>query len=142
MSVSAANKTNQTDKWNWAAETAAGGGAEIGKNDFLTLLITQMQHQDPLSPVKDQEFAAQLAQFSSLEAMQNLCSQFEQFAAANRWMTYLGQATGLIGKTVDLTVEEGTVSGVVEMVRLEDGHIKLVIDGKDYEIDQLLAVRP
>jgi flagellar basal-body rod modification protein FlgD len=139
MSVSTVSSINQTSNGKWM--TDAAGGAQIGKNDFLTLLITQMQHQDPLSPVKDQEFAAQLAQFSSLEAIQNLSRQFEQFAATNSWVTYLGQATSLIGKTVDISTADGVVSGLVEMVQLEENHIKLVIDGMSYDIGDVLAVR-
>jgi flagellar basal-body rod modification protein FlgD len=45
---------------------------ELGKNDFLQLLITQVQHQDPLDPQSDTDFIAQMAQFSALEQMQNL----------------------------------------------------------------------
>ncbi|MCP4633265.1 MAG: flagellar hook capping protein [candidate division Zixibacteria bacterium] len=44
----------------------------MGKNDFLTLLVSQLQNQDPFEPMKDTEFVAQLAQFSSLEQLQNL----------------------------------------------------------------------
>lgn len=52
---------------------------ELDKNAFLMLLITQMRNQDPLSPVEDKEFIAQLAQFSSLEQMQQVNSTLEPF---------------------------------------------------------------
>ena len=47
-------------------------GSIMGKNDFLMLLSAQLRHQDPLNPQSDSEFAAQLAQFSALEQMQNM----------------------------------------------------------------------
>src|SRR5690554_352678 len=48
----------------------------MGKDAFLQLLVNQLRHQDPLSPVDDKEFLAQMAQFSSLEQMQNLNQSF------------------------------------------------------------------
>ena len=47
------------------------GGQTLGKTDFLNLLTTQLQHQDPTQPQDDSAFAAQLAQFSALEQLQN-----------------------------------------------------------------------
>ena len=51
----------------------------LGKDEFLQLLVTQMQYQDPLNPTSDTEFIAQMAQFSSLEQMQNLNNNFSVY---------------------------------------------------------------
>ena len=61
------------------AKTANGA---MGKDDFLKLLFTQLKYQDPQNPVDDREFAAQLAQFSSLEQMTNLNTSFGEIKAA------------------------------------------------------------
>jgi flagellar basal-body rod modification protein FlgD len=118
--------------------------ATLHKDDFLTLLITQLQHQDPIEPMKDQEFATQLAQFSSLEAIQNLSGRFDQFLEVQLYTTAMGQfnqAAGLIGKTVDLAGDTGIITGQVTAVRIADGAVSLVVDGNTYDIGLLQEVR-
>lgn len=56
--------------------------SNLDKDAFIRLLVTQLQNQDPLSPMEDKEFIAQIAQFSSLEQMQNLNKTFETTQAA------------------------------------------------------------
>lgn len=56
----------------------AMGGTTLAKEEFLTLLLAQLKNQDPLSPMENHEFAAQLAQFSQLEELQNIDSSIEQ----------------------------------------------------------------
>ncbi|MEO8633731.1 MAG: flagellar hook capping FlgD N-terminal domain-containing protein [Gemmatimonadales bacterium] len=55
-----------------SSDQIAGAGGKMGKDQFLQLLVTQLRYQDPMNPSKPEEFAAQLAQFSSLESMQNI----------------------------------------------------------------------
>ncbi|PWB70293.1 flagellar biosynthesis protein FlgD [candidate division GN15 bacterium] len=80
-----------------------GSQQSLGKDDFLHLLVTKLQNQDPLKPMEDQDFIAQLAQFSSLEQMNNIS---EGIATSNKWdllqMQSLNNAlaSGLIGKEI------------------------------------------
>ena len=62
----------QSIVYGYGTETERNVSGNLGKEEFLKILITQLQHQDPLSPVEDREFIAQLAQFSALEQMQNM----------------------------------------------------------------------
>ena len=74
-------------------------GDSMGKSDFLLLLVTQFKHQDPLNPMDDKEFVAQLAQFSSLEQLMNMNSGMEGLIAAQREQQMMN-AAGYIGKDV------------------------------------------
>lgn len=91
---------------------------ELGKNDFLNLLVTQLRYQDPMKPMEDKEFIAQMAQFSSLEQMQNMNSSL-----------ITAEASGLIGNRVkwndDVTNVEKT--GTVVGVSIVSGQPKLVV---------------
>ncbi len=71
----------------------------LGRDEFLKLLVTQLENQDPLSPQENGEFIAQLAQFSSLEEAQNLTQSFNNFAGSFQSSQHL-QATSLVGRPV------------------------------------------
>ena len=66
---------------------ATKGKTELGKNDFLSLMLTQLKYQDPLEPVEGSEFTAQLAQFSSLEQLTNMSEALTNSVNANYQLT-------------------------------------------------------
>jgi flagellar basal-body rod modification protein FlgD len=98
--------------------TATNGYGALGKDEFLQLLVTQMQYQDPLNPTSDTEFIAQMAQFSSLEQMQNLNNSFSVYKAYE-----------LVGKQVSGTVNGNIIEGIVDSVRNQaDGQYAVIGD--------------
>lgn len=85
------------------------GNGTLGKDDFMKLLIAQLQNQDPTNPMKDNEFIAQMAQFSALEQTMNLSKSFEKFAEAQN-QSQLIQYNNFVGKTIrwhEITEETG-----------------------------------
>lgn len=83
------------------------GASSLGKDSFLQLLVTQMQNQNPLDPQDNSEFVAQLAQFSSLETMQNLSTSVDAIGGMYQSSQAL-QASSLVGRTV--TVDSGSTN--------------------------------
>lgn len=91
------------------------GQASMGKDEFLKLLVNQLQNQDPLSPMESQDFAAQLAQFSSLEQLTNMSGMMEESINIDLMLTQAinnTMATSFIGKQVSavgdsITLTEG-----------------------------------
>lgn len=75
------------------------GDGTLGKDDFMKLLIAQLQNQDPTNPMKDNEFIAQMAQFSALEQTMNLANSFEKFAEAQN-QSQLIQYNSFVGKDI------------------------------------------
>lgn len=86
-----------------SASLSAAAGTSLGKDEFLRLLTVQMQHQDPMSPMDNQEMLAQLAQFSSLEQLSNINTNLQNNLDLNLLLTQVlsnTAAAGLVGKTV------------------------------------------
>lgn len=122
--VSAASSATGADQTG-LFDTSAGDA--LGRDAFLKLLITQIQMQDPLEPMGAQEYIAQLAQFSSVEQLQNANLQL----AILQQMQAVSQAVLLIGHTI--TTGEDSTSGVVDGVTFADGQPKLLIG--DEQVD-------
>jgi flagellar basal-body rod modification protein FlgD len=83
-----------------AGGIAATGDSTLGKDDFMKILVAQLQAQDPMAPMEGQEFASQLAQFSSLEQLTNVNSNLEASQAFDIALSN-SAALSLIGKNVD-----------------------------------------
>ena len=81
------------------AAAAAPKGDELGRQEFLKLLTTQLQNQNPLDPMKNEQFVAQLAQFSTLEATLSMSGSLDNFVE-NRKESDVLQASNLIGRSV------------------------------------------
>ena len=108
---------------------------ELGKDDFLKLLITQLQNQDPTSPMENTEFISQMAQFSSLEQMTNMSSSFAKMAS----FINSSEAASTLGKTVELNIGDATVQGIVEgATRGENPQI--LVNGMYYSMDKIAAI--
>lgn len=109
-------------------------GSDLGKEDFLMLLVTQMQYQDPLEPMDNTQFVAQLAQFSELEQMSNLNT------TVNNNVAY-----SLVGKEVLIrqtssTGEAVEFQGRVDYVTLKNGEAYVSIEGSEYPYDEVVKV--
>jgi flagellar basal-body rod modification protein FlgD len=107
----------------------------LGKDDFLKILLTQMAHQDPMAPMEDKEFIAQMAQFSSLEQMTNMAADFAKMAHLFK----ITEASTSLGKAVEINLEDELVQGVVRAVT-RDETPQILVNGKFYEWDQVSAV--
>lgn len=113
--------------------------SEASRDQFLSLLVTQIRHQDPLEPVAQDQFIAQLAQFSTLEGIEKLNGNFELMLEANQSMARMNELTQgetLIGRTVRYG-EGGLAQGKVEAVEFSEGSIRVVVDGNSIPLDRV-----
>lgn len=110
-----------------ALASATSKAGQLGKNDFLKLLVTQLRFQDPMQPMEDKEFISQMAQFNSLEEMQNLNKNL----AAQNEFAQLTQASSLIGKTVAIKSDSEHFAGKITEVRRVDSVLKVMVEPLD-----------
>lgn len=112
----------------------------FSSDGFLKLLAGQIRAQNPLDPMKDTEFVAQMAQFSQLEQMTSLARNIEALTLSGR----LSQGASLIGRTVTYQPADGSapVAGVVSSLTVGgDGRsTRLVIDGAEVDVRQVVRV--
>jgi len=112
----------------------------LGKDAFLQLLVTQLRYQDPIKPVDDQDFIAQMAQFSALEQTQNLTKAMEAFVAEQREANQMARAMQLLGRVVEVAGSSGARIGTVEGIRMQDGVPNLIVGGAAYSLSEVVQV--
>jgi flagellar basal-body rod modification protein FlgD len=126
--------TNNTSPVSAGSATSA---SDLNRQDFLQLLVTQLQHQDPLSPVDDQQFIAQMAQLSALDATNQLAAQVGRMAAAQQEMGSLQ----LVGRDVQYTDDQGSSQkGKVTGVRLDGPTPTLLVGDSEVPLEQVQTV--
>ncbi len=118
---------------------AAGIDSATGKTEFLELLVAQLQNQDPLSPVSQEDFIAQLAQFSTLDGIEKLNASFEDFLHVQE----LGQGAELLGHRVQYDDAEGTSvlsEGTVQAVESVGGQLVVRVDGQKVPVVSITGI--
>ncbi|MCF6137111.1 flagellar hook assembly protein FlgD [Pseudalkalibacillus berkeleyi] len=107
------------------------GSSNLGKDDFLKILVAQLANQDPLKPMEDKEFISQMANFSSLEQMVNMNQTLNSWVAHQNNGQLL-QYSELIGKQVTWSesTDDGTVThtGTVAKIHFEQGETTIELD--------------
>ena len=115
--------------------------SNLGKDDFLQLLTTQLKNQDPMNPMEDMDFIGQMAEFSSLEQMLNLNTSVEKIntAITNNQTT---QAMMFLGTNVTAEVDdsEEPITGTVSMVGFKDNQPYLKVGEYAVALDQVKLV--
>jgi flagellar basal-body rod modification protein FlgD len=111
--------------------------------NYMKLLVTQLQNQNPLEPMDNQDMSAQLAQFSQLEQLESMNNSFGRVLDS----VQRSYASSLIGKEVSFTATaadgtQETVTGTVEeVVMASNGDISLVVDGQGVDLAAVVSVR-
>jgi flagellar basal-body rod modification protein FlgD len=107
----------------------------LGKDDFLKILITQLSYQDPTAPMEDKEFIAQMAQFSTLDQMTSMASDFTRLTN----MLAGTEAASSLGKPVELVEGDQVVQGTVKAVSRGDVP-RVLVNGTYYSWNQVTKV--
>ena len=113
--------------------------SELDKEAFLNLLVAQLSNQDPLDPMDNQDFIAQMATFSQLEQMTNLNSSFTDFMQGQA----LSQYASIVGKEV-VAVDPDTgeeISGTAESVSFDSETAQVSIDGTKIDISNIQEIK-
>jgi flagellar basal-body rod modification protein FlgD len=140
MQVNSATAADRTTAFGTQDTPAiAGKKTALGSNDFMKLLSVQFQNQDPMKPMEDTAFIAQMAQFSSLEQSSALVQQMTQLSASQG----ISAANSYLGHQVTLDDGKGgTVTGQVTGVEMASGSPRLIVGDYTYPLSAVLLVEP
>ncbi|MBY0456824.1 MAG: flagellar hook capping protein [Gemmataceae bacterium] len=113
--------------------------SSINQEQFLQLLVAQLQNQDPLDPVSNQDFISQLATLNTVSSLQQLNASFDQQLKLQQ----LTQGADLIGKTISYLPSAGAapLTGTVSSVQIQDGNFVLQVGADQVTLAQVQSVR-
>ncbi|MFP4153413.1 MAG: flagellar hook assembly protein FlgD [Alkalispirochaeta sp.] len=126
---------SQANAFNEALARDGGANQELGRDDFLKILLTQLQNQDPTKPMEDKEFIAQMAQFSSLEQMNNIAGGFREMNT----LLSSNQALQVLGRTVEVRQGEQIVRGTVGSVT-SGATPQITVNDQTFDFSDLVRV--
>ncbi|MDA1276094.1 MAG: flagellar hook assembly protein FlgD [Verrucomicrobia bacterium] len=110
----------------------------LKQEDFLKLLVAQLQNQDPMAPQSDTEFIGMMTQFTSLEQTQNMQSDIAQMRSQQEML----QAMSMLDREVMVLTDGGTpITGVVKGFDMEGHTPKLLIGDKRYDLSKIQSIR-
>jgi len=110
----------------------------LGQDDFLKLITVQMTQQDPMKPMEDTSFIAQMAQFSSLEQS----SQMARDMTALRSDLKMQSASALLGREVTVGTAKGEVTGLVDFVDSTTDDVRVSVGGQLHSFSDIVRVAP
>lgn len=111
-----------------SATTASASQTTVSQNDLINIMLAELKYQDPLKPLDNRDFIAQLAQFTTLEQTKELNDRIDTLLSVQAST----QSVGLIGREIDVTAPTGgTVTGKVTTITFEGGVPKLSISPTD-----------
>ena len=139
MQVTSVNARSSAADTTSTSTPVVAAQQSLGVNDFMKLLATQFQQQDPLKPMDDTAFIAQTAQFTSLQQTNTLVQQMTQLSAAQN----LTAANSYIGRQVTVDTGNGQTSvGNVSAVDASGSAPQIIVNGKTYPLSAVLRVEP
>ena len=108
----------------------------LGQADFFKLLTTQLASQDPLEPMDDTAFIAQMASFSELEMTSQMNDNLERFTNLQQFQA----SQGYIGKKVTVIADGEEITGIAQAVEREDEDTRVFVDGRGYNANTVFKV--
>jgi flagellar basal-body rod modification protein FlgD len=139
MGLSSVYYTEPAEETQYSTSSSSSSDPRaLGKDDFLKLLVAQLQNQDPLDPMDNAEFMSQTAQFSMLEELQNQSALFEDMAFSQK-LTQAADMIGMRAQIYDPVTGELTTSPITGLT-IQDGDVYFIINEIAYRFEDLVEV--
>ncbi|MDR3572533.1 MAG: flagellar hook capping FlgD N-terminal domain-containing protein [Anaerolineaceae bacterium] len=137
MTVTNVSSTGSNSTIGAVAAAATTKSNMLGANDFMQLLLAQLTHQDPLSPMSDSDMMTQFSQLNSLQSLQTMATTMGEVESSSQ----IGYAASLVGKQVKVARSDGTTAeGIVTGVQIQDKQANLQIGNESLPVTSLLEI--